>query len=356
MGGLVEQKLDPGQGPAALGFQRAPEWSDHVATWIGWPHHSADWPGKFAPIPWVFGEMVRYIVKGETARILVKDDAHQAKATRVLSKIGVDFDQVEFFQVPTDRGWTRDFGPLFIRNQTEVAISRFQFNAWANYPNYEKDNEAPNILAKQLGMKMFHPMCNGKPVVVEGGAIEVNGAGVLMTTEECLLHPTIQVRNPGMTKNDWETVFAEQFGVSSTLWLENGIVGDDTHGHIDDFCRFVNPNTLVLCEEKDKSDPNHRILEANRERLESTPFTVIRLPMPTPIIFDGVRVPASYGNFYISNQFVLVPVFNDPKDRIALGILADLFPDRTVVGIYAGDLIWGFGAIHCLTNDQPQAI
>jgi len=348
--------MDVEKTPNALGYKRNPEWAPHEATWIGWPHHSGDWPGKFSPIPWVFAEMVRHLSRGEKVHLLVKDEKHKADAIRRLAKVGVDFDQIRFFVVPTDRGWTRDFGPLFIQNeQGEVAISRFRFNAWANYPNYHLDDDAPEVLAKALKMKVFRPECRQKPVVLEGGAIEVNGGGVMMTTEECLLHPTIQVRNPGMTTQDWERVFKDQFGVNEVLWLGNGIVGDDTHGHIDDFARFVSKDTVLLCQELDPNDPNYNTLEDNRERLEGR-FNIIRLPMPDPLIFDGTRVPASYGNFYIGNEAVLVPTFNDAKDRIALGIIADCFPDRRVVGIHAVDLIWGFGAIHCLTNDQPQAV
>jgi agmatine deiminase len=334
-------------------YKRRPEWEPHEATWIGWPHYAGDWPGKFNPIPLVFAEMVRHLAVGDTVRLLVLNEAHQQKANRLLEKAHVNMQNVEFFQVPTDRGWTRDFGPLFVKGDKDVAISRFRFNAWARYPNFKNDDEAPEILAKRLNIPLIRPEHKGKPVVLEGGAIEVNGKGILMTTEECLLDQKTQVRNPGLSKSDMETVLKTYLGVDSVLWLNKGIVGDDTHGHVDDFCRFVSPDTVVLCEEKNQTDPNHAILEENKERLST--LNVIRLPMPDPLYFDGTRVPASYANFYIGNEAILVPTFNDAKDRIALGILAELFPKRRVVGIHAVDLIWGFGAIHCLTNDQPKA-
>ncbi len=334
-------------------LKRCPEWTHHEATWIGWPHHAGDWPGKFRTIPYVFAEMVRHLAVGDTVRLLVLDDVQQAKALSLLEKAHVHIKNVEFFQVPTDRGWTRDFGPLFVKRGQETVISRFRFNAWARYPNFHRDDEAPELLAKQLNMPLIRPEYKGKPVVLEGGAIEVNDKGLLLTTEECLLDQKTQVRNPGVSKTEMEDILKTYMGIKDVLWLGKGIVGDDTHGHIDDFCRFVSDDTVLLCEEKNAKDPNHGILEENKERL-SGKLNVVRLPMPDPLYFDGTRVPASYANFYIGNEAVLVPTFNDAKDRIALGIIADAFPTRRVVGIHAVDLIWGFGAIHCLTNDQPR--
>jgi agmatine deiminase len=338
------------------------EWEPHEATWIGWPHNRSDWPGKFAAIPWVYGEIARKIAAGEIVRILVESQAHEAKTLRLLSHVGADLSRVAFFRFPTDRGWTRDFGPIFVRRarpKRQVAVAGFGFNAWARYPNWRKDAGVPARAAKALGVPYLPVRFHGKRVVLEGGAIEVNGRGTLMATEECLLAPVTQVRNPGMTRNGMEEVFRAFLGVTNVIWLGKGIAGDDTHGHVDDLCRFTGPRTVVLCRERDPKDENHRVLEENRERLASARLEdgsrpeVVPLPMPAPLRFDGIRVPASYANFYVCNAAVLVPTFNDPNDRIALGILSELFRDRPVVGIHAVDLVWGFGTLHCLTQQQP---
>lgn len=343
-----------------MNYRRPAEWESHAATWLSWPHNPRDWPGKFAPIRWVFAEMIRYISRGERVRLLVRDAAQAKQAANCLQKVGADMSQIDFIEVPTNRGWTRDLGPLFVQDETgKTTIARYRFNAWANYPDFQLDDAVPDLMATRLGYPLFHPQTRGNAVILEGGAIDVNGQGTLLTTEECLLNPTVQVRNPGMTKADYEALFQETFGVTQTLWLGEGIVGDDTHGHVDDLCRFVNPSTVVLIQEDNPHDENYTRLRDNRERLEGVrlangqSLSVVALPMPAPLVFDGTRVPASYANFYIANQTVLVPTFNDPKDRIALGILADLFPERDIVGIHCGDLIWGFGAIHCLTQEEP---
>ena len=339
------------------------EWEPHEATWIGWPHNRTDWPGRFGPIPWVYGEMARWILKGETLRVLVESRAHEERARRVLARIGADSGRIEFFRIQTDRGWTRDSGPAFVRRgapRPEVAVSRFRFNGWARYPDWRKDDRVPERVARALDLRVFSPAGTGGEVVLEGGAIEVNGLGTLISTEECLLDSRVQVRNPGMTRADYERVFRDALGAQNVLWLARGIAGDDTHGHVDDLCRFTGSRTAVLCREENPSDENHAPLEENRERLEGmrledgSRIEVIRLPMPEPIFFEGRRLPASYANFFVANAAVLVPTFNDPKDRIALGILGELFADRPVVGIYAGDLVWGLGTIHCLTRQQPE--
>lgn len=344
------------------GFRFPAEWEKHEATWLGWPHNRTDWPGKIAPIHWVYGEMVRKIVPGEKLHILVQNEVLENRAKRVLTRIGVDLSQVEFFRFPTNRGWTRDTGPIFIKRespQPEIAIAGFRFNAWAKYSDWELDCQIPQKIADRTGRKRIPIRKNGVDVVLEGGAIDVNGAGTLLTTEECLLDPKTQVRNPLLSRADIEAVLCDTLGVSNVLWLNKGITGDDTHGHVDDFCRFVNRNTVVLSEEKNGRDPNHAILEENRERLENyrlengSKINILRLPMPEPLMFDGYRLPASYANFYIANQAVIVPTFNDPNDRIALGILADLFTDRKVVGIHAVDLVLGLGTLHCLTQQEP---
>ncbi len=348
--------------PHDLGFCMPAEWAPHRATWLGWPHNRGDWPGKIAPIPWVYGEIVRKLAPGEKVCILVNSPAHQAQASRVLRRAGVAPEAVEFYQFPTNRGWTRDFGPFFIRRQQpdpEVAIARFHFNAWAKYPDWELDCKVPLRVAQQRGLRLFEASAAGQPVVLEGGSIEVNGEGLLLTTEECLLDPEVQVRNPQLGRGEMEVVLREYLGAEQVLWLGRGIAGDDTHGHIDDLCRFVNPRTVVLASEADGRDENHRPLEENRERLEGfrlrdgARLKVVRLPMPAPLYLDGQRLPASYANFYIGNSAVLVPTFNDPQDRQALGILAELFPGRPVLGIHAVDLVWGLGTLHCLTQQEP---
>lgn len=345
------------------GYAMPAEWDPHAATWIGWPHNRGDWPGKIIPIRWVYGEIVRAISPTETVRILVQSAAHEALARRTLRLVGVDAAMVEFFRIPTNRGWTRDFGPIFVRQHTtrsNLAILRFQFNAWAKYPDWNLDCQVAERVATTLDRPLIRVDHSGSPVVLEGGAIDVNGAGVVMTTEECLLDRETQARNPTLSRDDMEAILGHYFGCSAVLWLARGIVGDDTHGHVDDVCRFVSPRQVVLCQEVDARDDNHRLLEENRELIEGfrladgSRLEIVRLPMPAPLYFDGQRVPASYANFYITNGAVLVPTFNDPNDRVAVGILADLFPGRRVVGIHSVDLIWGLGAIHCLTQQEPR--
>ena len=347
---------------AAQNYYMPAEWETHAATWLGWPHNRTDWPGKITPIHWVYGEMVRKIIPGEKVHILVQTPALQKKAEGILRRIGVDLSQVVFFQIPTNRGWTRDMGPIFVRHDQpvpEVAIAGFHFNAWAKYPDWELDSRVAQTVAKLTGRKWLPVYYKGRQVVLEGGAIDVNGSGTVLTTEECLLDPLVQVRNPGFDRSDIEQVLKSVLGVRNVLWLNKGIAGDDTHGHVDDLCRFVDRDTVVLCHEPNGNDPNHAVLEENRERLEGfrledgSKINVVRLPMPEPLTYDGYRLPASYANFYIANDAVIVPTFNDPNDRIALGILAELFTDRKVVGIHAVDLVLGLGSLHCLTQQEP---
>lgn len=352
---------DPQKTPAGLGFHMPAEWEPHEATWIGWPFNRSDWPGKIAPIPWVYGEIVRKIVPGEFVRIIVNEKT-ELQARRLLGRAGADLARVEFFRFPFDRGWTRDSGPLFVRRDAppqEAAIVRFRFNAWAKYPDWKRDARIPELAAHRLRLRLLPARIGKKGFVLEGGGIEVNGAGTLLTTEECLLDAGVQVRNPGFGRAEIEAALRANLGVENILWLGKGIAGDDTHGHIDDVCRFVNRRTVVLCREENPRDANYRPLEENRERLkgmrleDGSRIEAVPLPMPAPLYLDSQRLPASYANFYIANAAVLVPTFNDPRDRIALGILAELFPDRPVVGIHAVDLVWGLGAIHCLTQQQP---
>jgi agmatine deiminase len=343
------------------------EWDPHQATWLGWPHNPTDWPDKLATIRWVYGEIVRKISPGEIVRILVNHRTEERSARRYLTRAGADLRRVQFVHHPTNRGWMRDSGPIFVRRRirhprpgrTETAIVHFHFNAWAKYDDWQKDRQVPETAARLLRKELFHAQYQGRPFILEGGGIDVNGRGTLLTTEECYLHPQIQVRNPGLGQKEIEQTLHSYLGVTNVFWLAAGPVGDDTHGHIDDICRFVNPTTVVLVRESNRKDPNYRPLGENWDRIhdlrleDGTKPEVVPLPMPGPLFFDGYRLPASYANFYISNAAVLVPTFNDPNDRLALGILADLFTHRPVVGIHAVDLVLGFGTLHCLTQQQP---
>lgn len=353
--------------PAAQGFRMPAEWEPHSATIIAWPHNIHDWPGRFQPIPWVFADIVRQLSRTELMRILVKDAGHEARARRMLVRMGVELSAIAFHRIPTNRIWTRDTGPIFVTRDAgggrrDLAITNWRFNAWAKYPDWQMDDAVPDHLASALGLPVWEPVHGpeGRRVVLEGGSIDVNGQGLMLTTEECLLHPEIQVRNPGFTREDYEKVFADYLGIQKTIWLKNGVAGDDTHGHVDDLARFVSPHTVVLVTESDPQDANYEPLRENLRLLEEAtdqhgkPLRVVPLPMPAPVIFDGQRLPASYANFYIANGVVIVPTFNDPADRVALGTLAELFPDREVVGIHCVDLVWGLGTLHCMTQQEPM--
>jgi len=337
------------------------EWEPHEATWIAWPHAAGDWPGRFGPIPWAFADLVKKVAAGETVRLLVNDAAHEARARRHLLRQGADLGRVDFRRIPTDRSWMRDSGPIFVRAGAGRAVAGFRFDAWSKYPDWRRDARVPGRVASGLGLPLLPVRRGGRDVVLEGGAIDVNGAGAILATEECLLHPTVQVRNPGFGRSDYEAVFREVLGAPCTIWLGRGIAGDDTHGHVDDLARFVSASTIVLAREDDPSDPNHATLSENRERLASARLAdgsrpeVVDLPMPRPVAFGGQRLPASYANFYVAGAAVLVPTFNDPADREALGILGELFRDRPVVGVHALDLVWGLGTLHCLTQQEPAA-
>ena len=335
--------------PSRVGFRMPAEWEPHEATWLAWPHERTDWPGKFAPIPWVYGDIVRRLTRAEKVRILVQDTATEKSARRVLAKCAVDMNAVEFFRYRTNRSWTRDYCPMFVQNQKgQVAITNWIFNGWAKYDNWRDDNKIPGLLAQRLAMKAFEP-----GIVLEGGSIDVNGAGSLLTTEECLLSAEVQARNPGLGRADLEKYFADYLGIQRTIWLKHGIAGDDTHGHIDDLARFVDEDTVVTVLEEDRSEVNHEPLRENLALLQQTGLSVATLPMPAPVYFDGQRLPASYANFYIANGMVLVPTFNDPQDRVALSTLAELFPRHEAIGIYCGDLVLGLGTLHCMTMQQP---
>ncbi len=333
------------------------EWSPHVGTWLAWPHNRSDWPGKMAVIAWVYGEIVRHLARGEEVRLLVNGPTEAERARALLAKTGADLSRVRFFHWPTNRGWTRDYGPIGVRDAKDAPVLLdFQFNAWARYPHWQLDNQIPARAAEALGVRCLRPQHQGRPTVLEGGAIDGNGASTLLTTEECLLDTQRQVRNSGFTRKDYERVFETYLGIRQTIWLGRGIVGDDTHGHVDDICRFVSADTVVLAVTEDSADANYAACQENRERLEGVQLVdgsalqVVHLPLPAPLYFQGQRLPASYANFYIANAAVLVPTFNDAQDRVALGILSDLFPDRPVIGIHAVDLVLGLGTLHCLTQ------
>jgi agmatine deiminase len=354
-------------------YRMPAEWAPHAATWIAWPHNPEDWPNKFQPIPWVYCEIVRHLSQVEDVHILVQDEAAEKRATSMLRRQGANLARLHFHCWRTDRVWLRDSGPIFVKKQlirsaqddksSEVALTNWKFNAWAKYDNWRNDDLIPKQVAKLYAMKSFEPtvtLANGKQqrLVLEGGSIDTNGEGILLTTEECLLSE-IQQRNPGVSKAQLEQAFHDYLGIEKVIWLNRGCAGDDTHGHVDDITRFVAPNTILTAVESNTADENHLPLAENLERLRTArnlkkkPFTIKTLPMPAPVVFEGQRLPASYANFYIANNLVLVPTFNDPNDRIALNTLAECFPDRTITGIHCTDFIWGLGALHCMTQQEP---
>jgi agmatine deiminase len=346
------------------------EWEPHASTWLAWPHFRGDWPGKFEPIPWVYAEIIRNLSRHERVDLIVNDVASEKGARKVLRLANALNANIRFHRWRTDRVWTRDSGCTFVsgatggptrrgaRSSPFLAAIKWRFNAWAKYPNYRHDEQIGSLMAKAARAHEFPAYHRGTPVVLEGGSIDSNGTGVLLTTEECQLSK-VQYRNPGFKKKDYELVFAEYLGVEKVLWLGRGIAGDDTHGHVDDITRFVAQRIILTMVEPNRRDANHGPLKENLRRLQGASdqhgksFDIVEVPMPAPVVFEGRRLPASYGNFYVANNLVLVPVFNDPNDRVALNLLAEVFPTREIVPIYSGDLIWGFGAMHCMTQQQP---
>jgi agmatine deiminase len=341
-------------------YRMPAEWEPHAATWLAWPHYAGDWPGKFEPIPWVYAEIIRHLSRHERVELVVNDAASEKLARKVLKKANALNDNIRFHRWPTNRVWLRDSGCTFVHGEAFTGI-RWRFNAWAKYSNWQRDVKMSSLMAKAGGATELSALRSKTHVVLEGGSIDSNGRGSLLTTEECLLSK-VQERNPGLKRKDYEKVFADYLGISNVIWMGKGIAGDDTHGHVDDLTRFVSPDTVVTVVESDPNDENYEPLRENVRRLRSAkdqdgnPLAIVELPMPSPIFFEGRRLPASYGNFYIANGLVLVPVFNDANDRVALDILADLFPDREVIGIYSGDLVWGFGTLHCMTQQQPANV
>jgi agmatine deiminase len=390
------------------------EWEPHAATWMAWPHYRGDWPGKFEPVPWVYAEIIRNLVRHERVELVVADAAAERQACKLLKRADALFANLHFHRWPTNRVWTRDSGCIFVKRSsdvgttfrnfiagstrdasgtpvaqrrhslaqhvsagkaerrnrvpsgtvpiydaaTELLATKFHFNAWAKYTNWRQDEKIGSLMANAAGAREIRPLCGSSRVVLEGGSIDVNGRGTLLTTEECLLSK-IQCRNPGMRRADYEKVFTDYLGAPHVIWLGRGIFGDDTHGHVDDLTRFVSADTVVTMVEPNPKDVNYKPLHDNLRRLRAAsdqdgqPLNVVEIPMPQPVVFENRRLPASYANFYIANEVVLVPVFNRPNDRIALNTLAQLFPARSVVPIYSGDFIWGLGAMHCMTQQQP---
>jgi agmatine deiminase len=355
------------------------EWEPHAATWIAWPHNRSDWPGKFAPVPWVYAEIIRNLARVEQVNILVNNVGAEASARDVLvtadvlprdcAEPGTRGGNIRFWQLPTNRSWLRDTGPTFVKRdargqavKASLGAVSWRFNAWAKYSDWKCDASVSTEIARNTKAKVWQPELelNGKlsRVILEGGSIDVNGRGTLLTTEECLLSD-VQARNPGATRAQLERIFADCLGAKKVIWLGRGITGDDTHGHVDDISRFVAPNVVVTAYEPDTGDANHETLRENFLQLcrstdqNGKPLQIFKLPMPTPISFGGQRLPASYANFYIANRLVLAPVYNDANDRVALNILADVLPGRTIVPIYCGDFVLGLGTLHCMTQQQP---
>jgi agmatine deiminase len=353
--------------PRDLGYRMPAEWEPHEATWLAWPHNPEDWPGKFQAIPWLYAEIVRLLSAHERVHILVEDAKAESRTEGILARAGGNLQQVSFHAWATNRVWTRDSGPIFIRNaEGQIAITNWRFNAWAKYSDWQLDDQIPGRVAELFHLPEWQPvsqLTDGTEcrLVLEGGSIDTNGQGILLTTEECLLSE-VQQRNPRVSRNQLEQAFHDYLGIDQVIWLDCGVAGDDTHGHVDDITRFVGPSTIVTAVEPNTSDPNHAPLAENLARLREArtlhgkQFTIIDLPMPRPVVFRGQRLPASYANFYLANGLVLMPTFHDPNDRVALGILSDVFPDREVIGIHCVDLIWGLGALHCMTQQQPAAL
>jgi agmatine deiminase len=354
------------------------EWEPHAATWLAWPHHHGDWPGKFEPIPWVYTEIIRNLARHERVELIVNDAAAQRQARKLLERANAPLANVRFHRWPTNRSWMRDSGCIFCScgagtpfdklragsaresqgQDSSLLALKFRFNAWAKYSNWRHDEKIGTLMANAASADEIRPQHRNTRVVLEGGSIDVNGRGTLLTTEECLLSK-VQQRNPGMSRAHYEKLFADYLGAQHVIWLGRGIFGDDTHGHVDDLTRFVAADTVVTMVENNPKDVNHKPLRDNLRRLQAArdqagkPLNIVELPMPGPVVFEQRRLPASYANFYIANGIVLVPVFNDPNDHVALNTLAELFPTREVVPIYSGDLIWGLGTMHCMTQQQP---
>jgi len=374
--------------PATLPYRMPAEWEPHAATWLAWPHYHGDWPGKFEPIPWVYTEIIRNLARHEQVELIVNNAAAEKQARKHLDRANAPVKNIHFHRWPTNRVWLRDSGCIFVTEcsghkdreghdfsradpgpkktralapDSSFLALHFRFTAWAKYSNYRHDEKIGTLMANATHSQEIRPQHRGTRVVLEGGSIDVNGQGTILTTEECLLSK-VQQRNPGMKRKAYEKLFADYLGAPRVIWLGKGITGDDTHGHVDDLTRFVSEDTVVTMVESNPKDKNHKPLRDNLRRLQAArdqagkPLNIVELPMPGPVVFEKRRLPASYANFYIANGIVLVPVFNDANDRIALNTLAALFSTREIVPIYSGDLVWGLGTMHCMTQQQPSAL
>ncbi|WP_442590199.1 agmatine deiminase family protein [Pedobacter sp. AW31-3R] len=341
--------------PRRAGYRFPAEWEKHEATWLTWPHKEASWPGKIETIYAPYCEFIKIVATGEKVRINVNDEETVAFATAKLQEAGADLSQIEFFLHPSNDAWCRDHGPAFLVNPVadeKKVVVDWGYNAWGGkYPPYELDDVIPTLIADHYDIPVFHP-----GIVMEGGSVEFNGAGTILTSRACLLNKN---RNPELNQEQIEEYLKECYGALQVLWVGDGIVGDDTDGHIDDITRFVNPNTVVTVIESNPLDENYLLLKENLEELKAMrlingmPLNIVELPMPSPVIHEDTRLPASYANFYIANAAVIVPTFRDVNDKIALEILQGVFPDRQVVGIDSTDIIWGLGSFHCLSQQEP---
>ena len=342
--------------PKSLGYYFPAEFAPHIATWLSWPHKEASWPGKIHTIFPYYSQFVKELTKGEKVNINVNDEAMKTFAINCLDSAGVDLSKVEFFFHPTNDAWCRDHGPAFIINpnaEHKKAIVDWDYNAWGGkYPPHDLDDVVPTLIAKHFGIPVFHP-----GIIMEGGSVEFNGKGTLMTSTACLLNPN---RNPQLNQEQIETYLINYYGVDQILWIDEGIVGDDTDGHIDDTVRFTNDDTVIAVVEENKKDENYELLQRNLAQLKKMrllngkQLNIIELPMPEELIYEDQRLPCSYANFYIANKSVIVPIFNSKNDDRALQIIGACFPDRDVIGIDSTEIIWGLGSFHCLSQQEPK--
>ena len=336
------------------------EWEKQQGVLLCFPHNGNDWPGKYEAVKWAFVEFIKKVATFEEVFLMVADENQKEKVSIMLETAHVDLSKVSYIVQKTNRSWMRDSGPIIVKNGEHREALNFNFNGWAKYKNIQLDKHVPTKVGEFLNIPVTQVIYKGKPVIVEGGAIDTNGRGTLLTSEECLMHPDIQVRNPNFSKEDYEAVFKEYLGITNVIWLGDGVEGDDTHGHIDDLCRFVNEDTIVTIVETDPQDHNYKPLQDNLKRLQNAKLengkspVIVALPMPKRLDFEGLRLPASYANFLILNNSVLVPTFNDSNDRVALNIISECFPDREIIGISCTDFIWGFGTLHCLSQQIPE--
>jgi len=342
--------------PKELGYYFPAEWHPHVATWLSWPHKEASWPGKIQTIYPYYAQFIKAVAVGEKVCINVLSEAMQQQASNYLKQAGVDFANIQFFLHPTNDAWCRDHGPAFLINpaaETKKVIVDWDYNAWGDkYPPYDLDCAIPTLIGKHYDIPVYYPK-----IVMEGGSVDFNGQGTVLTTTACLLNEN---RNPHLNQAQIEKYLTDYYGVEQILWLGDGIVGDDTDGHIDDITRFVNTDTVLTVVEENQRDDNYAPLQENLKLLQKMrllngkQLNIVELPLPAPVVYEDQQLPASYANFYIANAGVMVPTFRDKNDDRALKIIQNCFPDRPVIGIDSLDIIWGLGSFHCLSQQEPQ--